>query len=234
MLLTGATGFLGMELLGRYLERPDRTVLTPVKARDPRPRGPGSTPHRVLFGASGHCRGRVIAIPGDLERDGLGLAPEDREVVRERATEIVHCAATVSFLAGIDEARRINVDGTHRVVELAEWCARRGALRHLAHVSSAYVPGTHNGVFAERDLEVTQRFRNPYERSGFEAEQLIRARAGELPTVTILRPSIIVGESTTGWTPTFNVLYVALRAFARRQLRVLPGRPAGTGRRRPG
>jgi thioester reductase-like protein len=34
LLLTGATGFLGMELLARYLERTKRTVYALVRARD--------------------------------------------------------------------------------------------------------------------------------------------------------------------------------------------------------
>lgn len=34
LLLTGATGFLGMELLARYLERTDRTVYALVRAAD--------------------------------------------------------------------------------------------------------------------------------------------------------------------------------------------------------
>jgi thioester reductase-like protein len=34
VLLTGATGFVGMELVARYLERSDRDVITLVRAAD--------------------------------------------------------------------------------------------------------------------------------------------------------------------------------------------------------
>ena len=34
VLLTGATGFVGMELVARYLERSDRNVITLVRAAD--------------------------------------------------------------------------------------------------------------------------------------------------------------------------------------------------------
>ena len=139
-----------------------------------------------------------------------------------RASEIVHCAATVSFVTGLEDSRRINVEGTRRVLGLAERCARRDVLQRFVHVSTAYVAGTHDGLFGEDDLDVSQRFRNGYERSKFEAEQLVRAHAPLLPAITILRPSIIVGESSTGWTPAFNVLYVPMRAFAHQQMRVLP------------
>ena len=93
--------------------------------------------------------------------------------------------------------------------------------RALSYVSTAYVAGAHAGEFTEDDLDVGQDFRNPYERSKFEVEQMVRARRDRLP-LQIFRPSIIVGEQATGWTASFNVLYAPLKAFARGALRVLP------------
>ena len=83
--------------------------------------------------------------------------------------------------------------------------------------------GTHKGEFGEDQLDVGQRFRNPYEQSKFEAERLVRAADGRLP-IQIFRPSIVVGERTTGWTPAFNVLYSPLKAFVRGSLPAVPAR----------
>src|SRR5262249_24967934 len=154
VLLTGATGFLGMELLARFLARTDRTVLAIVRARDSdhaRARIDGVL--ELMFGA-GHIpdRGRGVAIPGDLERPGLGLAPEHLGLIRERAAEIVHGAASVSFARGLPECRRTNVEGTANILSLAIECARHGELRHFAHISTAYVAGKHKGEFAEDQL----------------------------------------------------------------------------------
>jgi thioester reductase-like protein len=229
VLLTGATGFLGMELLARYLERTDRTIIALVRAR-----GPEEAQVRIakalelMFGDSDRHRSRLIPVAGDVERDGLGLRRADLELILDRAGEVVHCAATVSFAVGLAESRQINVEGTRHVLALAERLAQKGVLRHFVHVSTAYVAGTHAGEFCEDELDVGQRFRNPYERSKYEAEQVVRRHAQELPSVTIVRPSIIVGESGTGWTPSFNVLYVPLRGFAKRKLRVLPADPSAT------
>ena len=104
------------------------------------------------------------------------------------------------------------------MLELAELCRRRGGLRRFSYVSTAYVAGTHDGEFSEDQLDVGQGFRNPYERSKFEAEQLVRAYRGRLP-IQVFRPSIIVGERATGWTVSFNVLYAPLKAFAAGRLR---------------
>jgi nucleoside-diphosphate-sugar epimerase len=40
----------------------------------------------------------------------------------------------------------------------------------------------------------------------------------------VLRPSIVVGDSRTGWTSAFNVLYAPLKAFARGAIPALPAR----------
>jgi long-chain acyl-CoA synthetase len=99
------------------------------------------------------------------------------------------------------------------MLELAELAHSRGGLKRYAHVSTAYIAGTYDGLFHEHDNDVSQAFRNSYEQSKFEAEQLVRSRP-ELPA-TILRPSIVVGDRRSGWTAAFNVLYWPLRAFAR-------------------
>jgi long-chain acyl-CoA synthetase len=93
----------------------------------------------------------------------------------------------------------------------------------MAYVSTAYVAGTHPGSFTEDDLVVGQTFRNAYERSKFEAERLVRRDRRRLP-IQIMRPSIVVGEASTGWTQAFNVLYTPLKAFVQGRLPALPAR----------
>ena len=69
-----------------------------------------------------------------------------------------------------------------------------------------------------------QGFRNSYERSKFEAERLVREHTDGLP-VQIFRPSIIVGEQSSGWTASFNVLYPPLKGFEAGAYPLIPGRP---------
>jgi nucleoside-diphosphate-sugar epimerase len=164
----------------------------------------------------------VVAVRGDLTLPGLGLRG-GRDTLAEDVSEIVHGAASVSFELGLEDSRAINVEGTKRVLAFAEHCAARGGLRRLSYISTAYIAGTHGGCFSEDDLDVGQRFRNAYEQSKFEAERLVSRRCGRLP-ITVLRPSIVVGERDSGWTPSFNVLYWPLRAFARGAYLALPAR----------
>ena len=113
--------------------------------------------------------------------------------------------------------------GRARCSTSASSAQSRGGLGHFAYVSTAYVAGTHEGVFNEDDLNVGQDFRNPYERSKFEAEQLVRGYSDRLP-IQVFRPSIIVGEHSSGWTMSFNVLYSPLKAFSRGALPAIPAK----------
>ncbi len=215
VLLTGATGFVGMELLVRCLERTDRHVLALVRAGSDE-----AAQERIdavlvnLFGdRAGRFGDRITAIAGDMTAPGLGLDPAHWDWLAAESTTIVHCAASVSFALSLDEARAINVEGTRRMLELAERAQALGGLERYAQVSTAYVAGTHAGPFFEHDLDVGQGFNNSYEQSKFESEQLVRSCA-DLP-FTIFRPSIVVGDRNSGWTAAFNVLYWPLRALAR-------------------
>ena len=213
VLLTGATGFLGMEVLARLLERTEREVLCVVRARDEA--GAEARLDGVLaklYSDPGPFRARVRAMPGDLTSH---VTPPDADV-----DVVCHCAASIAFDLELEEAREINVDGTKTMLALAE---EVGA-RRFVHVSTAYVAGLHAGVFGEDMLDTGQAFRNTYEQTKWEAEHLVHDSGLEW---AIARPSIVMGESDTGWTPAFNVLYWPLRAFARGLFAQVPARPDG-------
>jgi long-chain acyl-CoA synthetase len=212
ILLTGATGFLGMEVLARLLERTDHEVLCLVRAGDH-----DAAEARLdavlanLYHDASRYRGRVHALHGDLTS---GIAAPKGEV-----DVVCHCAASISFDLDLDEAREINVDGTRAMLELA----RAAGARRFVHVSTAYVAGTHAGPFREDERGVE--FRNTYEQTKCEAEALFDG-VTDLE-VAIARPSIVMGESDSGWTPAFNVLYWPLRAFARGLFAQVPALPEG-------
>jgi thioester reductase-like protein len=223
VLLTGATGFLGMETLSRLIERGEEQIVVIVRAEDhdgaqERLAGVLARLYDEPLGAAA----RVRALRGDLLRADLGLSAPDRARLIGSVDRIIHCAASISFELPLEKAREINVEGVARVVELAREIAAGGSLRRLVHVSTAYVSGLHAGEFREGDLDLGQEFRNTYERSKNEAEQLLRG-ASDLP-LAVARPSIVVGHRTSGWTPVFNVLYWPMRAFERGLLEEVPAR----------
>jgi thioester reductase-like protein len=209
VLLTGATGFVGREILSRFLEREDRDVFALVRADDDEQAAARLPAHP-----------RLTAVAGDIEQSGLGISAEAGECLRREVTTVVHCAASVSFDMSLEDSRSVNVDGTLRMLELARGCPR---LERFSYISTAYVAGEPGRLFREDELAVGQRFRNPYERSKFEAELALQSRGADLP-LQILRPSIVVGDSATGRTSSFNVLYGPLKAFARGRVPAIPAR----------
>jgi long-chain acyl-CoA synthetase len=224
ILLTGATGFLGMDALARLIEREEEQVVVLVRARDDA--GADERLREVLarlYDRVPDAADNVRPVRGDLLEPGLGLSGRDREQLIGSVDRIVHCAASISFDLPLEQAREINVQGVARVLELAREIAAGGSLRRLVHVSTAYVSGRHAGEFGEQDLDVGQEFRNTYERSKHEAEQLLRAQASDLP-LAVARPSIVVGHRASGWTSAFNVLYWPMRAFERGLLQEVPAR----------
>ena len=219
LLLTGATGFVGMEVLARFLERSDRHVVALVRADDDE--HAGARLRATLDSACGNAsryEDRVTAVASDLTAPRLGLG-ERWAPLAERVGTIVHGAATIAFDLSLEESRHINVDGTQQMLDFARACPH---LERFTYVSTAYVAGNRRGIVYEDDPG-GGRFRNAYERSKHEAERLVAARRDEMD-VTIVRPSIVVGDHRTGWTAAFNVLYAPLRAFEAGIIPVVPAR----------
>jgi len=223
VLLTGATGFVGMELLVRVLEQTDRDVVALVRAADDdgaRVRIDELLKLLIEPARRNAYRSRVRGVAADLEQPGLGISATARATLVASIGCVVHCAASVSFTLELEDARRINVEGTREILRLASEAREHGTLERFVHVSTAYVAGERRGRVREREGDLGQGFRNTYERTKLEAERLVHDSG--LPA-SVLRPSVIVGDSVTGWTPCFNVIYWPLQAFARGIFEQIPG-----------
>jgi thioester reductase-like protein len=211
--LTGATGFLGAEIMKRVLERHPASRLTLLVRSSPKETA-GERVDTLLakmFGAETgkKHRTRIEVVDGDIARPALGLDPKQTGAVQATIDHVIHCAATVRFDLPLDLARRDNTDGTRNVLALSEGAR---SLRRLDYVGTAYVAGGREGLVLEDELDVGQLFSNSYERTKMEAETLVRAFAKRHPT-SIHRPSIVVGDSKTGATTSFEGMYQTVSMF---------------------
>ena len=213
--ITGITGFVGSETLRRILKRTDARVIGLVRAASED--SLQSRYDKLLTGAFGgdapQYAERVEFIRGELTEEHFGMDDATWERVSSTATHILHCAASVRFDLPLDEARRLNVGGTVKAIELGLAAAASGQLERFCYVGTCYVAGDRTDVVMAEELNVGQGFRNSYEQSKCESEQLVRDHMDRLPVV-IFRPSIIVGDSRTGKTPAFNVIYWPVRIYA--------------------
>jgi thioester reductase-like protein len=226
--VTGGTGLVGLNLLPRLLRTsPDSTITLLLRTGKEQ-----STEQRVHaiadrlhseFGIP-EVPLRLSGVAGDVTRDGCGISERHLPSLIRDTTHIIHGAATIRFDHPLEEARKINLEGTRRILELARRCADHGNLQRFLYIGTSSVSGQREGPIFEHELEMGQRFFNTYEQSKNESERLVRDHFAAVPT-TIVRPSIIVGDSATGKTTAFNVIYIPLRLFQRGLLTFLPGAP---------
>jgi len=208
LLFTGATGLLGRYLLGDLLGLgiPLAVIARPSRSH--------SAEQRIdlVIGAIerdlGESLPRPLVLSGDLTAEQLGLSSAAVRWIAKNCDRVLHNAASLSFHSASreDEPWRTNVQGTERVLDL---CQQAG-LRDFHHVSTAYVCGSRQGVVHENELDVGQEWGNCYEQSKVEGEHLVRD-ARFLDRLTVYRPSIIIGDSRTGFTSTFHGLYAVTK-----------------------
>jgi thioester reductase-like protein len=208
VLFTGFPGFLGVRLLPRVLGRdPELTATCLVQAKFA-----DLARRRVdeLVGAEPSLAGRITLVEGDITVAGLGL--DDATELKRAVTQVWHLAAVYDLSVARDVGLRINVDGTRHILD---FCERATRLDRLHYVSTCYVSGRYAGPYRETDLDVGQRFNNFYEETKFLAEVDVQERMGGGLPASIYRPSIVVGDSTTGDTQKYDGPYFVLRWLLR-------------------
>jgi thioester reductase-like protein len=202
ILLTGATGFLGRYLLRELLaaSRPVAVLARDARGRPARER----VEELVAFGSEtlGRTLPQPVVLSGELGLPGLGLSAADRGWLGRHGGAVLHDAACVALRRSLDgEPWKTNVEGTQRLLEL---CQAAG-LSEFHHVSTAFVCGERAGVVREDERDAGQGFHNEYERSKCEAERRVRSAGGV--RATVYRPSVIVGDSVTGYTSSYHGFY---------------------------
>jgi thioester reductase-like protein len=208
ILFTGFPGFLCSELLPLVLSRsPEMRGVCIVQ-----PRYSALALQRVAEIEAAHpeLRGRIDLRSGDITQADLGVASSSS--LRRECVELYHLAAVYDLSVARDVGLRVNVDGTRNVLHFAKECV---ALRRLHYVSTCYVSGRYDGVFRETDLDVGQSFNNFYEETKYLAEVAVRAAARAGLPVTVYRPSVVVGDSSTGATQKYDGPYVVIQWLLR-------------------
>lgn len=208
VLITGANGFLGASLV-KGLARHDYRLILLVRdkvalCQQEDPMLYPEWENTSLYSTSG-----IEVIKSDITLPYLGIKRGQYNRLCQEVDTIFQCAALTDF-SDSHALLHVNVGGTKNLLHFA----LRGRRKHFHHISSAYVAGNSSGTFYEGELYKGQSFNNTYEETKFLAEELVRAYARRyaLP-FTIYRPSIIVGDSRTGYTRNFKGMYVFARAL---------------------
>jgi thioester reductase-like protein len=217
VLVTGATGVVGSALLRQLLSRP-RTRINVLVRGDSQPhaeRRAAETLAELEKHTSSHptpfpsdASERVSVFLGDVSRPRLGLDPGAHVTLAGRISHIVHAAASVKMNMSLETARATCLYPVEQVLALADACAAQGRpLQRLVFVSTVGVVGNVTGTAAEVPFRMARTFRNTYEQTKAEAEEMVLDRiAGGLPAV-LLRPTMVVGDSHSGWARRIQVFH---------------------------
>lgn len=170
VLVTGATGVVGQALVPRLLDHGAADVICLT--------------HRAVMGTPSpkpHA-GNLSTVQGDVSRPDLGLGAREYRELAARIDTVVHAAALTDFTGPDETLHRVNVDGTGHALAIAH-----AAGAHFVHLSTAYLHARGEG-----------------QRGHIAARYAASKRAAEAVVTTsgvrhsLVRPSIVIGDSRTG------------------------------------
>ena len=183
--VTGATGFIGRNLVELLLER-EGTIYVLVRE--------GSKGRlEELRNRWGVDPDRVVGIVGDLSQPGLGISNEDVERLRGEIDHLFHLAAIYDMTADAASQNVANIEGTRHMVQFAE-DVEAGRVHMVSSIAAA---GLYKGIWREDMFEEAEDLDNhPYFRTKHDSEGIVRTECTR--PWRIYRPGIVVGNSETG------------------------------------
>jgi nucleoside-diphosphate-sugar epimerase len=215
VLLTGATGFLGKEILVQAAgDRRIEEVVAVVRSetvRDPKTK-------EVVKVLSSEQRGALLLkrlhitgprarkfrfVAGDIEQPDLGIAADEVSRLETTLTHVIHCAASVSFDDPYERSYRANVLGSRNALAFSRRIQRAPGSRFVNHIAieTSYIHGRKKSSIAQEGALVFPRhfYNNFYELTKAMASmETDRAMIDEGVRVAQLLPSIVIGHSRTG------------------------------------
>ncbi len=218
VLLTGATGFLGVHLLAELAASspPAARIYALVRADDD-----GQARHRLerALLAAGLATppiglpdefepARIVAVAGHLERDRLGLAPALFSRLAERIGLVFHLAAKVSATQSYRELRDANAVGTRHVLDFVAGSSLK-TLHYVSSLNVTYLLEQLHRSRADEETPLTPRLSPQavaanlgYTISKWVSESLVQrlftAAAGGL-RASVSRPALITWSAATGY-----------------------------------
>lgn len=199
VLLTGATGFLGAQVLAELLHTTDWQIICLVRANDDL-----QAAQRIMDALKTTGRNctsaisRINPLRGDLSKPDFGFNTADFDELALRVGQIIHCAAEVSWIKPYSRLRGSHLTGTLNTIRLA--CT--GTVKPLYFVSTlavCYVPDGPKVVDELTDMSAyLEQIPLGYAQAKCVTESLLRQAALRGLPVTILRCGLICGDSVSG------------------------------------
>jgi len=200
VLLTGATGYLGIHILKELIDHPESVgniycLIRPKEKLDSEKRMK-STLFYYFEEIDKHlCDNRLFAVEGDVTKENLCTVPLDVPI-----DTVIHSAANVSHFAYGDILQKVNTEGLKNVIHFAQ---QHGSA--VVHISTLSVGGyaaeqqiKAGMLLDETSLYVGQKITNAYILSKYLAEHLLLQAAANGLSVKIMRVGNLQGRLLDG------------------------------------
>jgi amino acid adenylation domain-containing protein/thioester reductase-like protein len=197
VLLTGATGFIGAQLLHDLLTSTRATIHCLVRSPDA-----GSAARRVVDNL---CRyrlwrdefaARIIAVPGDLSQPMLGLGGDGFGRLADRVDTILHSGAMVNLARSYRAHYKTNVAGTCEIIRLAT-TGRPKPIHFMSTLGTIAASPGDPTTSLERSA-ANEPPTDGYSQSKWVAERLLEGAADRGLPVTIYRVGEVMPHSIHG------------------------------------
>jgi nucleoside-diphosphate-sugar epimerase len=206
--LTGATGFLGSHLMASLLKSGYKIIVLGRASKEE------TLQERIskLLGWFGikELASQLMLVEIDFLEPMLGIPEANYNKLCEVTGQIIHCASDTSFAERKRETVfKSNVKSLAGILEFA----KNAGINSFHYISTAFVAGA-NVTFCKESISSLTGFLNVYEESKAQAEKIITSycKKHSIP-LTIIRPSIVYGDSHTGRSLKFNALYFPLKSL---------------------
>jgi nucleoside-diphosphate-sugar epimerase len=152
---------------------------------------------------------KVTCIDTDLSLDNLGIEAGEYSKLCSEVEAVIHCASDTSFAESKREkVMAANINNLKGILEFS----KNANIRFFHYISTAYVAGT-GATNCKEILSSSKTFTNVYEESKAEAENIISGFCERNSiNLSLIRPSIVYGDSQSGRSLKFNALYFPIRS----------------------
>lgn len=200
ILLTGATGFLGMHILSELLNYHHGKVYCLVRDKGIENRFMNIFKFYFPQASSNLIHDKVILVNGDISKKRLGLSEGDYQKLVDNIATVIHSAAMVKHFGSYSEFESVNVKGTQEMVYFSQKYNKYLCFISTISVSGNYMSdGQITRDFNENDFYIGQNFENNvYVKSKFEAEGFILEEVKKGLNATILRVGMLTGRFFDG------------------------------------
>ena len=185
VLLTGATGFLGIHILEKLLNRNVKVYCLIRGTNKESAKKRLASMFKFYFNDiyDEETLNKIEVVVGDMKYKNFELPEEEIEKLGNKINLVIHSAASVKHMGKYEDFKKINLDGTKNV---AEFCMRYNiGLNHIStmSVSGDYMPlsRTNEDVdFTEENFFIGQNYQeNYYIKSKLLAEEFILQKIKE-------------------------------------------------------